>query len=203
MPISGVPCVHYITNRRSKNNHATRKSPEHICWIRALVFILYKDDPPKLYKKESTTKSNKLCWKGWFLNIVFFQYIYIDKEQIAGPKYGHATRKFPGYKFWARALIFVQRRPSKVVKNESSTKSNKWCWIGRLLNMVFFQYIYIDKKQIAGSKNGHATRKFPGLRLWFNFVQRKPSKDEQKRICNKIKHMVLKGLAFEYGVFSQ
>jgi hypothetical protein len=60
----GVFSVHLYsqrTNRRSKNGHATRKSHGHTVWAMALVLILYKEDPPKLYKNESATKSNKWC----------------------------------------------------------------------------------------------------------------------------------------------
>jgi hypothetical protein len=85
-----------------KNCHATRKSPGHIIWVKALVFILCKEAPLKLYKNESATKSKN----DSLMNIVFFS-IYIDKEQIAAPKHGHALLKSHGHIVWVRAFIFI------------------------------------------------------------------------------------------------
>jgi hypothetical protein len=48
-----------------KNDHTTRKSPGNILWVRALLLILCKEHPPKLYKNEFSTKSDKWCLKGW------------------------------------------------------------------------------------------------------------------------------------------
>jgi hypothetical protein len=36
----------------TNNGHATRKFPDNIVWVRALLLILCKEDPPKLYKTE-------------------------------------------------------------------------------------------------------------------------------------------------------
>jgi hypothetical protein len=44
-------------NASPKNDHAMRKSPGHIVWVRALVLILCKEDP------QSCTKTN-LCING-------------------------------------------------------------------------------------------------------------------------------------------
>jgi hypothetical protein len=33
--------------------------------------------------------------------------------------------------------------------------------------MVYFKILYIDKEQLAGSKNGQAMRKFPGIIVSF------------------------------------
>jgi hypothetical protein len=49
----------------SKNGHATRKSSGNIVSVRALVLILFKEDPPKLYKNEFATESDKYCFNGW------------------------------------------------------------------------------------------------------------------------------------------
>jgi hypothetical protein len=48
-----------------KNDHATRKSPGNICWVRAFVFILCKEDPLKLYKNDFATKSDGWSYNGW------------------------------------------------------------------------------------------------------------------------------------------
>jgi hypothetical protein len=39
----------------AKNDQATRKSPEHITWVKALGLIMLKKYPPKLYKIEFAT----------------------------------------------------------------------------------------------------------------------------------------------------
>jgi hypothetical protein len=48
----------------AKNDHATRKSPENILWVRALVHILCKEHPPKLNKNEFATESDKWLLDG-------------------------------------------------------------------------------------------------------------------------------------------
>jgi hypothetical protein len=40
-----------------ENDHATRKSHGHIDWVTALGFIVCTEDPPNLYKIESTKQS--------------------------------------------------------------------------------------------------------------------------------------------------
>jgi hypothetical protein len=47
----------------AKNDQATRKSPGHITWVRALGLIIFKEDPSKLYKIEFATILVK-----WFFN---------------------------------------------------------------------------------------------------------------------------------------
>jgi hypothetical protein len=42
-------------NAGRKNDHAVRKFPRHIVWVKSLVLILCKEDPPKMYKNESST----------------------------------------------------------------------------------------------------------------------------------------------------
>jgi hypothetical protein len=39
----------------AKNDQAARKSPGHITLVRALGLIMFKEDPPKLYKIELAT----------------------------------------------------------------------------------------------------------------------------------------------------
>jgi hypothetical protein len=157
----------YIEKERiagPKNGHTTRKSPGRIYRIRALIFILCKEHPHKLYKNESARESKKWCWNGWLLNMVFLQYIYIDKEQIAGPQNGHATRKSPGHIYWIRALVFIlcKEDTPKLYKNESATESEKRCLNGCLYNMVFFltKYLrhYKPKELIADPKSDHVMR---------------------------------------------
>jgi hypothetical protein len=46
-----------------ENDQATRKSPGHITWVRALGLIMFKEDRPKLYKIEFALELVK-----WFLN---------------------------------------------------------------------------------------------------------------------------------------
>jgi hypothetical protein len=49
----------------SKNGLATRKFPGIIVSVRALLLILFTEDPPKLYKNEFGTESDKWCSSGW------------------------------------------------------------------------------------------------------------------------------------------
>jgi hypothetical protein len=48
-----------------ENGHAMGKSHGHIVTYRVLVLILYKEYPPKLYKNEFATESDKWCFNGW------------------------------------------------------------------------------------------------------------------------------------------
>jgi hypothetical protein len=92
-----------------KNEHAMRKSHGHISWVRALVFMLFKEDPSNLYKIESALESDKWSLNSWHWNVVYFSKlytIYIEKEQIPGPKKHHAMRKSHGHISWVRALGF-------------------------------------------------------------------------------------------------
>jgi hypothetical protein len=41
-----------------KNGYDMRKSPGYSVWVRALVLILYKEDPAKMYKIEFATESH-------------------------------------------------------------------------------------------------------------------------------------------------
>jgi hypothetical protein len=63
----------------TKNNHATRKSPRHIAWVRALDLILCKQNPPNLYKIESAFESDKGCLNGgsrkWCIFRQFIQFM--------------------------------------------------------------------------------------------------------------------------------
>jgi hypothetical protein len=63
----------------AKNDHATRKSPGNILWVRALVLVLCKEHPPKLYKNEIATKSDKWCLNIWLLNMVFLCTLHTDR----------------------------------------------------------------------------------------------------------------------------
>jgi hypothetical protein len=60
--------------------------------------------------------------------MVYFTILYIDKEQIAGSKNGHATRKFPGIivLFGALLLIMFTEDPPKLYKNAFATESDEW-----------------------------------------------------------------------------
>jgi hypothetical protein len=48
-----------------QNDHATRKSPGKDLLVWALVFILCKEDPLKLYKNKFSTESDKRCHNAW------------------------------------------------------------------------------------------------------------------------------------------
>jgi hypothetical protein len=47
-----------------KNYNVMRKCPGNLFWVKALVFILCKEDPPKLDKNESATESEKIVYKA-------------------------------------------------------------------------------------------------------------------------------------------
>jgi hypothetical protein len=47
----------------TKNDLATRKSHGHIFWVRALGFILSKEETPNLYKIEFVLESDRLIDK--------------------------------------------------------------------------------------------------------------------------------------------
>jgi hypothetical protein len=66
--------------------------------------------------------------------MALFYTIYIQKEQIAGPKNDHATRKSPGNIFWMRDFVFILCKEGhlKLYKNDFATKSDKWCLNGWL-----------------------------------------------------------------------
>jgi hypothetical protein len=66
----------------------------------------------------------RLAWE----NGVFYT-LYIEKEQIAGTKNDHGTRKFPGQISLVRALslmLCTEDRPN-LYKIESALKSDKLC----------------------------------------------------------------------------
>jgi hypothetical protein len=133
----GVFYIFYIQKEQiaeAKNDHATRKSPGNILCYRALPLILCKEHTPKLYKNESATESDKWCLNGWLSNMALFYTIYIQKEQIAGPKNDHASRKSPGNIFWIRAFVFIlcKEHPQKLYKNEFATESDECCFNGCL-----------------------------------------------------------------------
>jgi hypothetical protein len=124
-----------------------RKCHGHISWVRALGFILFKEDPPNLYKIESALESDKWSLNGWLWNMTYFPKIYtiyIEKEQIAGPKKDNAMRKSHGHISWVRARGFIlcKEDPPNLYKIESALESDKWSLNGWLWNMVYFPKIY-------------------------------------------------------------
>jgi hypothetical protein len=56
--------------------------------------------------------------------------------------------------------------PPKLYKIEFATELIKWCLNGRLVNMMFFPKIYIEKEQITGANNAQATRTSSGQITW-------------------------------------
>jgi hypothetical protein len=77
-------------------------------------------------------------------------------------------RKSPGYVPCVRALglFMCKENPLKLYKFKFVTELIKWFLNGRLVNMMFFPEIYIEKEQIDGAKNDQATRKYPGHITW-------------------------------------
>jgi phosphorylcholine metabolism protein LicD len=77
-------------------------------------------------------------------------------------------RKSPGHVPWVRALslIMCKEDPLKLYKIEFATVLIKWFLNGRLVKMIFFSEIYIEKEQTAGAKYDQATRKYPGHITW-------------------------------------
>jgi hypothetical protein len=67
-----------------KNDQAMRKSPGHITWVRALGLIMFKEDPPKLYKIKFETILEQLTRENDAFLRNFLR-LYIKKEQIPGP----------------------------------------------------------------------------------------------------------------------
>jgi phosphorylcholine metabolism protein LicD len=63
-------------------------------------------------------------------------------------------RKPPGHVPWVRALglFMCKENTLKLYKIKFATELNKWFLNGRLVNMMFFSEIYIEKEQIAGAK---------------------------------------------------
>jgi hypothetical protein len=64
--------LYNLYTERTNPGHAMRKSPGHISLVRALAFILCKEDPPNFYKIESALESDKLCFNGWINKIMYF-----------------------------------------------------------------------------------------------------------------------------------
>jgi hypothetical protein len=54
-----------------ENDHTMRKSPANISWVRAFSLILYKEDPPNLYKIESAYESDNAS-RIWYFFFLFF-----------------------------------------------------------------------------------------------------------------------------------
>jgi hypothetical protein len=96
--------------------------------------------------------------------MVLFYTIYIQKEQFAVTKNDHATRKSKGHISFFRAIRFIlcKEDPPKLYKIEFALESGTWCSNGWLRIMVLFYSIYIQKEQIAVTKNDHAVRKSQG-----------------------------------------
>src|SRR6056300_938251 len=66
----------------------------------------------------------------------------------------------------ALSLIMCKENPLKLYKIKFATELIKWFLNGRLVNVMFFPEIYIEKEQIAGAKNDQAMRKSPGHISW-------------------------------------
>jgi hypothetical protein len=77
-------------------------------------------------------------------------------------------RKSPGHIPYVRALglFMCKENPLKLYQIKCATELIKWFLKGRLVNMMFFPEIYIEKEQITGVKNDQATRKYPGHITW-------------------------------------
>ena len=113
--------VHFTQWRKQvagpKNGHATRKSPGNIIWVTALVLILCKEDPPKLYKNEFATESNKWCLNGSLQNMVFFMHFIQGKNKSPVPKLNMPRGNLLDISLGLRFVPhFVQYTPSKVVQ---------------------------------------------------------------------------------------
>jgi hypothetical protein len=68
----------------AKNDQASRKSPGHITWVRALGLFMCKEDPLFFYKIELALEWVKWVLNGTLVKLIFFPEIYIQKKPIAG-----------------------------------------------------------------------------------------------------------------------
>jgi hypothetical protein len=59
-----------------------------------------------------------------------------------------------------------KENPLKLYTIEFALELVKWFLIGRLVKLMFFSEIYIEKEQIACAKTDQATRTFPGHITW-------------------------------------
>jgi hypothetical protein len=77
-------------------------------------------------------------------------------------------RKSPGHVPWVKALglFMCKEDPLKLYKIKFATELIKWYLNGRLVNMMFFPEIYIEKEQKAVAKTDQAMRKSPGHITW-------------------------------------
>jgi hypothetical protein len=84
--------------------------------------------------------------------MIFFPDFRKEKEQIAGAKNDQATRKSLGHITWVRVsgLFMCKEDPLKLYKIEFALELVKWLLNGRLVKLMLFSEIYIQKKQIAG-----------------------------------------------------
>jgi hypothetical protein len=86
----------------AKNEQATRKSPGHITWVRALGLFMCKEDPFKLYKIEFALELIKWLLNGK-IDGFFSRNIYRKRSAC---KNDQATRKSPGHITWVRVFNF-------------------------------------------------------------------------------------------------
>jgi tellurite resistance-related uncharacterized protein len=70
----------------AKNDHATRKSPGNILCVRALLLILSKENPPKMYKIQFATESDEWCLNSCLKNIVSFMHFVYKKNKLQDKK---------------------------------------------------------------------------------------------------------------------
>jgi hypothetical protein len=119
---------------------------------RALVLFMCKENPVKLYKIKFATELIKWFLNGRLVNMMFLTRNLHRERTNAGAKNDQATRKYPGHITWVRALgLFICKEDSfKLYNIEFAFKLVKWLLNGRLVKLMLFSEIYIQKKHIAG-----------------------------------------------------
>jgi hypothetical protein len=91
--------------------------------------------------------------------------------------------------FGALGLITCKEDLPKLYKIEFASELVKRFLYGKLVKLMFFSAeMYIEKEQIACSKNDQAMRKYPGNVLWIRALstfmcKEDPLKVLQNRIC--------------------
>jgi hypothetical protein len=95
-----------------------------------------------------------------FFSLKFIHVIY---RKSKSPVNDLAFRKAPGHVPWVRALSIFKCKedPLNLYKIKFATELINWFLNGRLVEIMFFPEMYIDKEQIAGAKNDQAMRKSP------------------------------------------
>jgi hypothetical protein len=209
---------------------------EIVFWVRALVSILCKEHPPKMYKIEFATKSDELCLNGCLQNIVFFKHFIYRKNKSQDQKmtmprvnlleiffglvlcYSFCAKNTlkcctktnfqrnqtngvltVGSRIWCFCIHFTYSKNKSQDQKMTMPRGNFleiFFWLGLCYSFsakntlqsctktnlqrnqtncvlkvgsklwCFFYTFYVQKEQIAGTKNDHATRKYPGNIFW-------------------------------------